>query len=92
MPALQETTFVVPLGGRTLHTDVSGVSFVDSSGLNLLLSLRRRLHTDGSRLPVTGPRDQSASVPRLTEPDEVLTADDHSAATNSCLRSASVRT
>ncbi|TQE32832.1 STAS domain-containing protein [Streptomyces ipomoeae] len=40
---------------------MSGVSFMDSVGLNLLLKLRRRLLAEGGQLLVTGLQSQPAS-------------------------------
>ncbi|MEV3970251.1 STAS domain-containing protein [Streptomyces sp. NPDC050698] len=74
-PALEEATLVIPLDGKTLHLEMSGVSFMDSVGLNLLLKLRRRLLAEGGRLLVTGLQSQPASVLRLTETDALLTPD-----------------
>lgn len=84
LPALREATFVIPLGG-TLHMDMSGVSFMDSSGLNLLLGLRRRLLAEGSRLLVTNLQSQPAGVLQVTETYELLTAE-HSSAAGGSLR------
>ncbi|MFE9454930.1 STAS domain-containing protein [Streptomyces sp. NPDC006739] len=61
-PQLSRAAFVTPLGGEPLYLDLSGVSFMDSSGLNLLLLLRRRLHAEGGRLAVTGLQPQPVSL------------------------------
>ncbi|MFI8194841.1 STAS domain-containing protein [Streptomyces sp. NPDC085946] len=74
-PALKEATLVIPLDGKTLHLEMSGVSFMDSSGLNLLIKLRRRLVAEGGQLLVTGLQHQPASVLRLTGADALLTPD-----------------
>ncbi|MFF3920638.1 STAS domain-containing protein [Streptomyces sp. NPDC001852] len=55
-PALAEATSVIPLAGETLYLDPPEVPFMDSSGLNLLIMLRRRLHAEGGRLAVTARR------------------------------------
>jgi anti-anti-sigma factor len=81
--ALEEATLVIPRDGKTLHLEMSGVSFMDSAGLNLLLKLRRRLLAEGSRLLVTGLQSQPASVLRLTETDTLLTPDAAQAAQRS---------
>lgn len=73
-PALEDATLVIPLDGKTLHLEMSGVSFMDSVGLNLLLKLRRRMLAEGGQLLVTGLQSQPASVLRLTETDTLLTA------------------
>ncbi|MET7757987.1 STAS domain-containing protein [Streptomyces sp. NPDC005389] len=73
-PLLGEAT-IVPLTGKTLHLDMSEVSFMDSAGLNLMLKLRRRLLAEGSRLSVTGLQDQPASVLHLTQTYPLLVTD-----------------
>ncbi|MFI1539713.1 STAS domain-containing protein [Streptomyces anandii] len=74
-PELAQAAFVVPLSGRTLHLDLSGVSFMDSSGLNLLVLLRRRLQAEDGRFAVAGLQAQPARLLELTETYELLTAD-----------------
>lgn len=74
-PALEEATRDLPLTGRTLHMDLSAVSFLDSSGLTFLLALRRRVLEEGGRLRVTGLRAQPASVLRLTRTYPLLVTD-----------------
>ncbi|MFJ9351215.1 STAS domain-containing protein [Streptomyces sp. NPDC101237] len=74
-PVLGEATLVIPLGGRTLHLDLSGVTFMDSSGLNLMLQLRRRLLAEGGQVVVGGLHPRVEHVLRLTETYELLTAD-----------------
>ncbi|WP_170198391.1 STAS domain-containing protein [Streptomyces chryseus] len=73
-PAVEEAALVLPLGARTLHLNLSEVSFMDSSGLNLLLRLRRRMHTQAGHLMLSGLQEQPASLLHLTETYELLTA------------------
>jgi anti-anti-sigma regulatory factor len=47
---------------------------MDSSGLNLLLLLRRRLQARGGRLTVTGLRHQPKHLLALTGTHDLLTA------------------
>lgn len=72
-PELVRATLATPLGGRMLQVDVTGVPFMDSSGLNLLLQLRRRLLAEGGRLLVTGLQHQPARLLLLTETYDLLT-------------------
>jgi anti-anti-sigma factor len=72
-PALRRATLVTPLGGRTLQMDLSGVTFMDSSGLNLMLQLRERLIAEGGQIVVTGLQPRVEYVLRLTETYELLT-------------------
>ncbi|MEU6807403.1 STAS domain-containing protein, partial [Streptomyces neyagawaensis] len=51
------------------------VSFMDSSGLNLLVQLHRRLHAEGKRLTVTGLQPQPARLLEITETYALFTAD-----------------
>ncbi|GEK00351.1 STAS domain-containing protein [Streptomyces sp. ATE26] len=74
-PVLAQAAFAEPLGGMTLHLELSGVSFMDSSGLNLLLQLHQRLDGEGGRLLVSGLQDQPARVLHLTGAYAVLVAD-----------------
>jgi anti-anti-sigma factor len=74
-PTLEEATLIIPLDGKTLQLEISGVPFMDSAGLNLLLKLRRRLVAEGGRLFITGLQTQPAGVLRLTETDTLLTPD-----------------
>ncbi|MFF8387814.1 STAS domain-containing protein [Streptomyces kanasensis] len=66
-PRVEEACTVLPVGGKTLRLDLSGVSFMDSTGLNLLLRLRRRVQGDGSRMVLTGLQDQPRHLLDLTE-------------------------
>lgn len=66
-PQVEEATTVLPLSGRTLYLDLSGMSFMDSMGLNLLLQLRNRTRAAGSRLVLVHLQDQPSAVLRLTE-------------------------
>ncbi|MER6076048.1 STAS domain-containing protein [Streptomyces sp. NPDC001817] len=61
------------MAGKTLYLDLSGVSFMDSSGLNLLILLRRRLHAEGGRLAVTGLQTQPERLLQLTQASELFT-------------------
>ncbi|MBL1087467.1 STAS domain-containing protein [Streptomyces actinomycinicus] len=73
-PALAKAAGAVPRGGTALHLEMSGVSFMDSSGLNLLLQLRQRLLAEGGQLVVVGLQDQPAQVLRLTGAYDLLVA------------------
>lgn len=74
-PQLARAAAVIPLSGKTLYVDLSGVSFMDSSGLNLLVQLHRRLHAEGKRLTVTGLQPQPARLLEITETYALFTAD-----------------
>ncbi|WP_069767870.1 STAS domain-containing protein [Streptomyces sp. LUP30] len=74
-PQLAQAASLVPEHCTSLEMDLSGVSFMDSSGLNLLLLLRRRLQAQGGRLTLTGLRHQPRHLLALTGTDRLLTAD-----------------
>ncbi|GAA1503949.1 hypothetical protein GCM10009730_03440 [Streptomyces albidochromogenes] len=89
VPAVEEAAVVVPLGGKPLRVDLAGVSFMDSSGLNLLLRLRRRMREEGGHLVLSGLQEQPAGLLRLTETYALLTADGVGAAPPAELQAAS---
>ncbi|MEU6867705.1 STAS domain-containing protein [Streptomyces sp. NPDC046876] len=61
-----EATAALPLEGHVLVLDLSGVTFMDSTGLNLLLALRARAQAEGGRLELTGVPRQALHVLELT--------------------------
>ncbi|MFF9088562.1 STAS domain-containing protein [Streptomyces sp. NPDC014991] len=65
-PQVKEAATTLPPGNTTLRLDLSGMSFMDSMGLNLLLTLRRRLRAEGGRLILAGVQDQPGGLLRLT--------------------------
>ncbi|MEW2515817.1 STAS domain-containing protein [Streptomyces sp. NPDC046870] len=74
-PQLARAAAIIPLGGKALYVDLSGVTFMDSSGLNLLVLLRRRLHAEGGRLAVIGLQPQPARLLEITDTYELFAAD-----------------
>ncbi|MEU0678061.1 STAS domain-containing protein [Streptomyces sp. NPDC006172] len=76
---LAQATASAPLDGKPLCLDLSGVPFMDSSGLNLLLLLRMRFDAEGGRLAVTGLQPQPTRLLQIsgaydlftTDPDEI---------------------
>ncbi|THA49966.1 anti-sigma factor antagonist [Streptomyces sp. A1136] len=76
-PELEKATHAaadIPLDSRMLQLDLSGVFFMDSSGLKLLLVLRRRLEATGGHLTVTGLQHQPTALLLLTGTHGLLTA------------------
>jgi anti-sigma B factor antagonist len=56
-----------------LKVDLSDVSFMDSSGLRLLIELCRRAQEEGWRISLTAPRHEAATlVLRMTGADAAL--------------------
>lgn len=54
---------------------MSGVSFTDPSGLNLLMLLHQRLHAEGGRLAVDGLQPRPSRLLRITGADELIPVD-----------------
>lgn len=71
---LEAATRTTPPDGLPLRLDMSGVTFMDSSGLNFLLTLRHRLTAAGSSLTLTGIREEPMRVLALTGADTILLA------------------
>lgn len=59
-------TGVLDDGARRVVVDLAGVTFMDSSGLSVLVGAHRRLSRDGGRLEVTGTLPPVERVLRLT--------------------------
>src|SRR5688572_25264265 len=70
--ALEEATRATPPAGAPLCLDMSEVTFMDSSGLNLLLFLHRRLAAAGSSLLLTGIQGGPMRLLTLTGADTIL--------------------
>lgn len=75
-PLVDQAAVVLPLTNRTLHLELSGVTFMDSAGLNLLLRLRRRVSAAGGHLKVSGLQDQPKSLLQITEALTLLCPDE----------------
>ncbi|MFJ5546249.1 STAS domain-containing protein [Streptomyces sp. NPDC093225] len=63
---IRGTTDAVPLHGRTLTLEMAAVTFMDSSGLNMLLDLRNRAHAEGGTLELAGLPRQAQHVLDVT--------------------------
>ncbi|MFE0389620.1 STAS domain-containing protein [Streptomyces bungoensis] len=79
---LAEAAAIILLGGKTLHLDLWGVPFMDSSGLNLLIQLRRRLHAESGHLAISGLQSQPARLLQLTEAYGLFTVEASTAASS----------
>ena len=51
---------------KSFVLDLSQVSFIDSTGLGVLISLMRHLHEAGGRLKLVGLRDEVRSIFEIT--------------------------
>ncbi|MFD8417480.1 STAS domain-containing protein [Streptomyces sp. NPDC059650] len=65
-PHITEAASPVLLNGRTLSLDLSGVPFMDSSGLNALLSLRQRAQHENGNLELRGLNRQALRLLDIT--------------------------
>jgi anti-anti-sigma factor len=63
-PALDDALSHLPIGDGPVVLDLSGVSFIDSSGLRVLISLAGRARDEGRSVAL---RDPSPTVARLLE-------------------------
>lgn len=59
-------------GARRILVDLGELTYIDSTGLGILVRAAARSSSNGNRLRITSPRDQVASVLRLTELDNQL--------------------
>lgn len=63
VPTLEKAVDQALAGGvRKLVLDLSGVSFVDSSGLRLFIVLSQRAGSEGWKLTMTRPQEQAMTV------------------------------
>ncbi|MFF7212927.1 STAS domain-containing protein [Streptomyces sp. NPDC008238] len=65
-PGITAVTDALRLEGRTLRVDLTGVTFVGSTSLNMLLNLRLRAEAEKGALELTGLRHQAERVLDLT--------------------------
>jgi anti-sigma B factor antagonist len=68
----QETRALVARGARHVTIDLSRLTFVDSSGLRVLILLHERSLEDGWQLSLTAPSEQARAVFRISGADEHL--------------------
>lgn len=73
VPQLQEA--VAKLGEHTLEVDLSGVSFVDSTGLKCLLDISNEWRQKGGQMLILRPQPDVAEVIRLVGLDGLLAHD-----------------
>jgi len=72
--AMRDCVEDLAAGGRVHQVlDLSGVEFLDSSGLGALVALRRRLEEDGGALVLACDNEIVLRLLRLTSLDTVLT-------------------
>ncbi len=61
-PALQRELSRLPLEATDLRLDLGGVTFLDSTGLSVLLSLATRAEEHGRRVALVKPRPEVARL------------------------------
>ena len=57
---------------RTLVIDLSGLRFMDSSALHVILRANRNMDREGGVLSLAGPREPVAKMLRLTAADQLI--------------------
>src|SRR6185312_8184874 len=57
---------------RTLIIDLSGLRFMDSSALHVILRVNRAMDRDGGVVALASPRDPVAKMLRLTAADQLI--------------------
>lgn len=72
-PHITVTTDSLALGGLTLVLDLSAVTFIDSSGLNTLLTLRNRAKVEQGTLELCGLPDQALRLLDITGTRDLFT-------------------
>nr|WSX53766.1 STAS domain-containing protein [Streptomyces sp. NBC_00974] len=65
-PRVTATTDALTLHGQILTLDLSAVTFIDSSALNMLLNLRNRAHAEDGALELRGVPAQAMRVLDIT--------------------------
>lgn len=68
----EEVAALLAQGARAVVIDLGELSFIDSSGLSLLVVLREQANADGWTLGLTRPNGQVLSVVKLTGADKHL--------------------
>lgn len=65
-PTAQQHILLLAKGGGTIVLDMSGVTFMSSAGLRLLLLLYRQVAADGGRLVLAGLSEQLQDTMSMT--------------------------
>lgn len=61
------------LGGpKELHLDMTGLEYIDSSGLGFLVTLHERMERQGQKLVLANLRSHVARVFKITRLDQIL--------------------
>jgi anti-anti-sigma factor len=72
-PALREVLIeLVAAGMAQVVVDLADVTFIDSSGLGILVAAAKRMEAANGRLAIRNPRPQAQQVLELTGVDQVL--------------------
>lgn len=75
-PGLQDALEAAP--GGTLRVDMSGVGFIDSTGIRVIVGTDNRRKDDGQELVLVGPSDAVRRLLQLTSLDQHLTIEEGS--------------
>lgn len=72
-PELQRACLALVDGGaKRVVIDMSGVSFIDSTGLGVIVSLQKRLQSQGGEAVIRNPSSVLRRLIRLTNLDRVV--------------------
>ncbi|GAC1318056.1 MAG: STAS domain-containing protein [Acidimicrobiales bacterium] len=74
-PELRATLLPLVVAGEALVLDLERVTFVDSTGLSVLVAAHRRSRVTGSRFVLANPSDELRQVLRMTHLDLVFAID-----------------
>jgi anti-sigma B factor antagonist len=73
-PAFKEAVYeILDAGNNRIIIDLSGLEFMDSTGLGVLLGALRRLRTTGGSLALVCDRENIVKIFQLTGLDQVFT-------------------
>ena len=71
-PELRAALLPLVVAGQTVVLDLAGVTFVDSTGLGVLVAAHRRAKAAGSRFLFSRPTENLRAVLRITRLDAVF--------------------
>jgi anti-anti-sigma factor len=74
--AMQQSLFgYIADGHRMISLDLSGVNFIDGTGLAALVSIHKQIRDKGGHLQIAGLQGEVKELFRLTELDKMLEID-----------------
>ncbi|MDR2609911.1 MAG: STAS domain-containing protein [Clostridiales Family XIII bacterium] len=55
-----------------MDVDISGISYIDSTGLGIIISLYGKMRESGNKIKLLNPRDNVKKLLKITQLDKVL--------------------